>query len=403
MKYRLDKVVSPSDQAEAQNYINPAIAAMQQVGSREIEYEIEELKAHGRKIVEVYGYPVVPPPEHVREAAAAAAASTFFPPSSGLLELREALAAALFAQYGFAPDPEKQILITSGAMHALHVVLMALLGPGDEALLISPCYFFGGPIELARARAVYVSMDESDGYAMDFGKIRAHLSERTRLIVLSSPVNPTGYVYTRSDVEQFVDLAEERDLLLVSDESYDRMLYDGLDHISPLHFPEGRSRTLLVKSFTKSYALPSWRVGYVLAPASLTPYFRKVLEWTMLHGPYINQVAALAALQGPQGWLAEVFREFEKRRNQLIEGIRDLQTLTCIPPKGGPFIFLNHKLNSAAHPARFAGYLLSRYGIPAVAGSYFNAADHVRIPFGGSQEAVSMLVEALEAADESGR
>ena len=118
MKYRLDKVVSPSDQAEAQNYINPAIAVMQQVGSREIEYEIEELKAHGRKIVEVYGYPVVPPPEHVREAAAAAAASTFFPPSSGLLELREALAAALFAQYGFAPDPEKQILITSGAMHA---------------------------------------------------------------------------------------------------------------------------------------------------------------------------------------------------------------------------------------------------------------------------------------------
>src|ERR1051326_6278555 len=160
MKYRVEKLTSPSDHAEARTYINPAIADLDQVGSREIEYDMDEVKARGREIIRVYGYPVIAPPDHIREAVAAAAGATFFPPSNGLPDLREALAAALSAQCGFAPDCEKQILITSGAMHALHVILTTLLGPGDEALLISPCYFFGGLIEIAGARAVYVSMEE---------------------------------------------------------------------------------------------------------------------------------------------------------------------------------------------------------------------------------------------------
>lgn len=402
MEYKVEKVKSPPSRIKPRSFLNPMIAAMKQVGSREVEIEIDKLKAEGHEIIGVCGYPVVPPPEHVREAAAAAAASTFFPPSNGLLELREGLAQAVFAQYGVTPDAEAQILITLGAMHALHVVLTALLGPGDEVLLISPCYFFGGLIEITGARTDHVMMEEKDGYALDFDKIKAHISERTKLIVLSSPVNPTGYIYTRRDVEQFVDLAEERDLLLVSDESYDRLVYDGLEHVSPFHFPEGRSRTILVKSFTKSYALPTWRVGYILASASLTPYFRKVLEWTVLHCPYINQRAVLAALEGPQNWLVEVFREFESRRNQLLDGIRNVETFSWIPPHGGPFIFLNHSLNHGAEPAQFARHLLSRYGVPAVAGRYFNSLDHVRIPFGGSREAVSKLVGALTAADKQG-
>ena len=121
-------------------------------------------------------------------------------------------------------------------------------------------------------------------------------------------------------MEQFIALAEEHNPLLVSDESYDRMIYDGLEHFSPFHYPEGRRRTILVKSFTKSYALPTWRVGYVVADASLTPYFRKVLEWTMLSGANINQRVALVALESPQDWLLEVSREFERCRNQLLAG-----------------------------------------------------------------------------------
>lgn len=374
---------------------------MEQVGSRELESEIDSLKLKGRETIDVFGYPVVSPPGHLRQAVEEASGSTICPPSNGLLELREGLARVVSSQYETSVHPEEQILITMGAMHGLHVVLTALLTPNDEVLLVSPCYFFGGLVKITGARLTYVAMEQSKGYSMDFDKIRAHISPSTKVLVLSSPVNPTGYVYTRADVEQFIDLANEKNLLIVSDESYDRLVYDGINHISPFHYHEGRSRTILVKSFTKSYALPTWRVGYIVAPNDLSVYFRKILEWTVLHCPYINQRVALAALAGPQDWLLEVVRTFEKRRNQLLEGISKLKSLSWIKPQGGPFIFLNHASNSTATGDQFASYLLYQHAIPAVSGTYFNDPNHVRIPFGGTEEAVGKLVRALVEADKA--
>jgi len=132
-------------------------------------------------------------------------------------------------------------------------------------------------------------------------------------------------------------------------------------------------------------------------------YFRKVLEWTVLHCPYINQKVAVAALDGPQDWLVEVFTQFETRRNQLLDGIRDVETFSWVTPQGGPFIFLNHSRNHGAEPGQFDQHLLRRYGVPAVGGRYFKNFDHVRIPFGGSQEALNKLIVALTAADKQGR
>ena len=398
MKKRTETGTPPEVSIEQQKFIDPAIAALELVGSRgDIEIEMDKLKREGHKIIGVRGYPLAPLPPHIQQAAKEAVPSHFSPPSKGLWELRQALARRIEAQYGATSDPEEEILVTYGAMHGLHVTLTALLGPADEALLVSPCYFFGGVVKLTRANPVYVEAEEKDGYALDFEKIRKSVSRRTKLIVLSSPVNPTGYIYTRADVEQFIALAEEHNLLLVSDESYDRMIYDGLEHFSPFHYPEGRRRTILVKSFTKSYALPTWRVGYVVADASLTPYFRKVLEWTMLSGANINQRVALAALEGPQDWLLEVSREFERCRNQLLEGIRNVESFSCITPHGGPFIFLNVS-RYGENSNETAKFFLHQYGIPAIPGKYFRSRTHVRIPFGGSEEAVAALVSALADA-----
>jgi aspartate/methionine/tyrosine aminotransferase len=214
---------------------------------------MERLRLEGRPVIPVHGYPLVSSPEHVIAAAKDAACRNMSAPSGGLLKLRESLARALEEQYGGdAPDPKDEILITSGAMHGLRIVLTTLLEHGDEALVITPCYFFGGLIELAGGRVVKVRTNPSDGYAIDFDKVRSSITERTKLLVLSSPVNPTGYVYSRTDVEEFIRLAEEFDLLLVSDESYDRMVFDGLEHLSPFHYVEARRRTILIKSFTKS-------------------------------------------------------------------------------------------------------------------------------------------------------
>jgi aspartate/methionine/tyrosine aminotransferase len=204
-------------------------------------------------------------------------------------------------------------------------------------------------------------------------------------------------LYTRSDVERFIDLAEEFDLLLVSDESYDRMIFDGNEHYSPFHVAEGRRRTVLVKSFTKSYALPGWRVGYLVADAALMPYFRKVLEWNLLYCPYINQRAALATLDGPQDWLLKIFREIEQRRNTLLRGLAPVPTYGWVTPRGGPFLFLK-VCDQTEDESVIAECLLNDYGIPAVPGHHFDGSGYVRIPYSGSEEAVGDLVSALVEA-----
>lgn len=382
-----------------QRFLNPSIALLTQVASREVETDLEARKERGDPVIPVHGFPVAPPPPHIQQAIIEAADSTFLPPSHGLKELRVSLARSLENQYGTPFDPETEIVLTSGAMNALHIVLTALLQPGDEVLLVAPSYFFGGLVSMTGAQPVYAEMREGDGYAQDFDVIRRYISSRTKAMVLSSPVNPTGYVYTRHDVAQFLYLAEEYDLLLISDESYDRMIYDGLTHISPLSFPEGKARTVLIKSFTKSYALPMLRVGYITAGAPLMPCFRKVLEWTVLYNAYLNQKAALAALDGPQDWLVNIFKELEERRNQLMDGIQDLPAFSCVTPHGGPFVFLNvSRLSTDCD--EFARSLVRDYGVPAVGGKYFHATDHVRIPFGGTKEAVGSLLSALAQAKE---
>lgn len=361
-----------------------------------MEHEIEEVANNGKKTVGLYGYPVLTPPGHILQAAAEASSSIFSPPSAGLKTLRQGIAEAMAAQLpGSSVNPETEILITSGAMHALHVVFTSLVGPGDEVLLISPCYFFGGLIQLTGAKPVYVEMEEKGGYSLDFNKVRRYVSNRTKLMILSSPVNPTGYVYTLKDLESFISIAEEYNIMILSDESYDRLIYDGLYHFSPFADPAGRRRTILVKSFTKSYALPTWRVGYIVASASLIPYFKKILEWTLIHCSYISQKVALAALEGPQDWLRKIFREFEERRNQLLAGLGHLEQFSCVLPRGGPFVFLNvsrHSNNSN----QFSKDLLKEYGVPSVPGKYFNdCKDHVRIPFGGSEKSIAAVISAL--------
>ena len=387
-------------QIDSARFLNPLIIDLEQVGSRAMETELDGRKAQGGDVIPVYGYPVVPPPVHVEQAIRESAGSTFSPPSHGLLELRERLADSIEIQYGARVDPEKELLVSCGAMNALHIAMTALLQPDDEVLIVAPCYFFGGLVRITGARPEYAEMNENDGYALDFQEIRKKISSRTKAIILSSPVNPTGYIYTRSDVEKFIALAEEHNLLLVSDESYDRLVYDGRPHVSPMSYPEGRARTILVKSFTKSYALPMLRVGYMAADPVLISSFRKVLEWTVLHNAYVNQKAALAALVGPQDWLLGIFQDFQDRRNQLVEGIRNIEAFSCNTPLGGPFIFLNVSQRSPDCD-EFARHLLLHYGIPTVGGRYFQARNHVRIPFGGTQAAVAQLIDALAHAGNS--
>jgi aminotransferase len=378
-------------------HVTRTITDLDLVGSRVIEPRIESMRLRGRTVIPVHGYAIVDHPEHITSAVVEAMRCPTPSSSRGILKLRESIARSIGEVYGGAPDPQSEVLITCGAMHALRIVLSVLLGSGDEAIIVTPCYFFGGIIELAGGRVVRVATDPSDGYLIDFDKLRTAITPRTKLIVVSSPVNPTGYVYTRSDVAQFVALAEEFDLLLVSDESYDRMIFDGREHISPFHIDGARTRTVLIKSFTKSYALPAWRVGYIVADADLMPYFLKAFEWDLLYSPHINQHAALAALDGPQDWLVKIFREIEQRRDALIEGLK-MSDYRWVRPQGGPFLFLKVCDADDGDESIISERLLDRYGVPNVPGRCFGAPGYVRVPYAGDAEAVRNLVSRLVEA-----
>lgn len=358
---------------------------------------LEEMVKEGADIICPKPYPSARLPGHIVEAVERAAKETVNPPSRGLPEFREAVAGVLSHELSISVDPERQVLATSGGMHALYIIFSTLLNEGDSVLVPSPCYFLEGIIEPLGASIVEVPMREEDNYAWDFGLLERKVNEKTKLVFLNTPVNPTGYVLTTEDLEQLAKIANEHNLLIVADESYDKLVYDGLHHHSIASLARMRNRTILVRSFTKSYAMPHYRVGYIVAPPELIESFTETLEWMMLFGNYVSQKAATAALLGPQDWLEGAFHEFATNRELVCEGINKIPEISCIKPLGGPFIFPNVcRLRGGCK--EISDVLLRKFGIPSVPGTYFRSDHHIRIAFGGPESLIKRLSTRLKLA-----
>jgi aspartate/methionine/tyrosine aminotransferase len=355
-------------------------------GWRATEAQIADLSRRGLDVLKVYGMPMRKLPEHVTLAAQAAAAELLAPPPSrGLAGLREAIAEKLFAENGLRVDPERQIVVTTGAMQAVNVVCRALLDPGDEVVIPVPTFFFYGMIELAGGTPVYVPTDEASGWGWDLDRIEAAITPRTKLLILCSPVNPTGYVVPEPVIRRVFELAEERDFLVLADESYDRMVYDGQPFTSAAKLRQFSDRLILVQSVTKSYAMAAWRVGYVVAADDLVDQFAKVLEWETLYGNTICQRAAEAAIRGPQNWLADIADEFQGYRDDVWPHIAATPGLSCVKPAATPYMLVNVG-GLGIGGDQFADRLVQEFGVPATGGSHFEARFHTRIGFGAREK-----------------
>lgn len=369
------------------------------VGSREVDARVEQLQRQGREILRLLPYPDRPLPEHVVQAAIEAVREPHSPPSRGLPRLRQAIAARLAQELPIELNPDEHILVTSGGMHALFISFAGLLDAGDELLVPAPCYFLQGIADLLGFRIVYVPMFEEENFRFDVGRIADAVTPRTRAIFINTPVNPTGYVLTTQDLTDLIELAAEKGLWLVSDESYDRMIYDGARHVSPLNLPGALPFTVLIRSMTKTYAMPAWRVGYLVAPAATIEKMTRILEWQSLYGNGVSQAAAEAALSGPQEWLDGVAGDFQRNRDCLMEFIQSSEHLICVIPQGGPFVFVNGS-RLGVDGDFLAKYLLEECGIAATPGPTLQSRNHVRIPMGGRLETVreagARLVRAAE-------
>jgi aspartate aminotransferase len=367
--------------------------ALEPVAAQETMRITRELRAQGRDVVSLYGSPHWLPPEHVLSRARAAVSDNDGAPAEGLPALLEAIAARLARENAVHVDPEQEIVVTNAANHALSVLFAAMLDPGDEVLTFSPHYYYQGVIELAGGVPTYAPTRQEDGWAWDLDALRAAVTPRTKILVVNTPTNPTGHVASDDDLRGVAAIAADRDLLIVSDEAYDHTVYDRDGHRSIAALPEAAGRTLTVISATKSYAMRHWRVGFMAGPARLIAPCRNVLEWNVFNCNHVAQHALLAALEGPQDWVEDIGRRFERCRDAMVDGLRDAPGASFAIPAGGPFLFL--RVDDAE---AFRYRLLREYGVPTDPGRHFGSAAHLRLPFGGELDDVRDAAVRIRAA-----
>jgi len=366
------------------------------VTSSQLADQIEKLRSTGQEVLTLGGAPYWPPPEHVLQAAREAGSRNENAPSKGFYELRQAIASKLESE-GVAASAESQIVVTNGAMHGLSLVYTTLLDPGSEVVLFNPSFFFFGVIKLAGGVPVYAETRQEENWRWNASLLEAAITPRTKIIMLNSPTNPTGYVATEEDLLAVAEIARKHDLIVVSDECYDNMVYDNARFIRVAALRDLRDRTITVCSFTKTLALQPWRVGFIAAPPYLAEQLQKTLEWTVLRCSHVAQRAAQAALEGPQEWVTEIAARFQRGRDLMIAGLKGAHRLSFAVPQAAPFLFLNVS-ETGCSGAEFSQLLLYKYGVPTDPGAFFGSESHVRLLFGAPDDVIACAAQKITAA-----
>ncbi len=349
-----------------------------------VDVKVQERVARGEDIVNLgVGQPDFPTPAFVREAAARAveAGATRYTPPGGTRELRAAAAAFLSGSCGVPAAPETTI-VTCGAKHALHEAMTAVLAEGDEVLLPVP-YWVTYPEQVKLAGAVPVAVEPAGGLKVTPGDLEGKRTPRTRLLVLNSPNNPSGQVYTREETEALVRWCLERDVLLLSDEIYDRLVYDGVRAVSPASLGAEAARiTLTVNGMSKSHSMTGWRIGFLHAAPEVIQAVLRFQGQTTGNPAAASQAAALAALQGSQEVVEEMRRAYESRRNLVLEELAGVPGLELGRPQGAFYAFprVPEAIRAAGGSVALAERLVAE-GVALVPGIGFGAEEHVRLSF----------------------
>lgn len=353
------------------------------------------LAGSGRDLIHLeLGRPAADTPEHIKQATIAAilAGDVHYSDLKGTASFREALAEKLRSQNGMDVSAA-DILVTNGLTHASFAAFLALLDPGDEAILLDPFYpQHIGKIELAGAKPIFVTLDAADDFALKPELIEAAITDRTRMIVLVNPVNPTGRVYSRAELEGLAELAIRRDLLVVSDEVYEDMVYDGREHVSIAALPGMAERTITAFAFTKSFAMDGWRLGYMAAPAWAMPGLLKITANDATHVNTFIQAGGRAAITGPSEVLAELVDHDRQKRDLVVRRLNQMPGVKCPSPQGAIYAFPD--ISAFGIPSQaLAERILDEADVVVEAGSFYGQSGegHLRVCFGS---------ESLERLDE---
>jgi aspartate aminotransferase len=355
------------------------------------------------------GEPDFDTPEPVKAAAEAAirAGFTKYTPSSGIDELRQAIIDKLHAEQGLRYE-KSEILVSCGAKHSLYNLAEALLEAGDEIIIPTPYWVsYADQALLNDATPVLVPTREQDGFAIDAGELKRVVSPRTKAIIVNSPGNPTGATYDRKTLEAIASLAIRHDLLIISDEIYDKILYDGGTHLSVAALgPEIKARTVVINGVSKAYAMTGWRIGYAAGPKALITAMANIQSQSTSNPCSISQKAAVAALRLGEPFTQTMVSEFDRRRRRMVARLNAMRGVRCSMPSGAFYAFPNvgqvlrgrwngRPVNT---PAELATYLLQDAKVAVVPGEPFGSEEHIRLSYATGMEAIERGLDRIEEA-----
>jgi len=361
-----------------------------------------ELAARGRDIVNLgIGQPDFPTPPHIVEAAIRALRDGHhgYTPAQGVAPLREAVAADLHRRFGVEVDPSLVLIVPGGKVTMFMAILM-FGEPGAEILYPDPGFpIYRSMIEFTGATPVPVPVREENGFAFSAEETLGLITPATRLLILNSPANPTGGVTPAEEIDALVrGLDRFPDLAVMSDEIYDQLVFDGLEHRTLLAYPEIRDRLILLNGWSKTYAMTGWRLGYSVWPAALIDKARKLAVNSYSCVNAAAQWAGLAALQGPQDCVAEMARAFDARRRVVVEGLNGLPQVSCATPTGAFYAFPNiSRTGWKAKP--LASALLEEGGVATIGGPDFGilGEGYIRLSYANSTENIQEALERMRA------
>ena len=373
-----------------------------------ITTKAKELSSAGVDVVSFgVGEPDFNTPRHIIDAAIKAMeeGKTKYTATPGIPELRKAICEKFKKDNGLTYTPD-QIVVSTGAKQCLANAFLAVLNPGDEVLIAAP-YWVSYPelVKLADGVPVVVNTTEETMYKFSQESLEDAVTDKTKAIVLNSPNNPTGTIYEKEELEMIAEFAKEHDLIIIADEIYEKLIYDGKEHISIASLSEDAyKRTIVINGLSKAFAMTGWRIGYLAADKKIAKLMSSIQSHMTSGTNSITQYAAVAALEGDMTEMRNMVKEFDKRRNYMLERIEGMEDITCISPSGAFYVMLNigQYLGKAisgikvANSVEFADKLLDEEKVAVVPGAGFGLDSYVRLSYATSMEEIKKGLDRIE-------
>ncbi|MEI6350991.1 MAG: pyridoxal phosphate-dependent aminotransferase [Verrucomicrobiota bacterium] len=364
-----------------------------------IDSKAKAMKAEGIDICSFgAGEPDFDTPEHIKAAAMASLDGGFtkYTPSSGIPELRQAISEKFLKDNNLDYKPH-QVIVSNGAKHSCFNAILATVQPGDEVIIPAP-YWLSYPemVRLAGGEPVFVQTTEETGWKMTAEQFEDAMTPRTKMVIINTPGNPTGAVYTREELTAIVAVAEEEGIIILSDEIYEKLTYDGVQHVSIASIsPEAYDLTITVNGFSKAYAMTGWRLGYLGAPESIAKAIDSIQSHSTSNPCSFAQKGGLAAIKGDQQQITDMREEFEMRRNYMFQRLSSIPNISIVKPQGAFYMLANiSKLSLTSQ--NFSDRLLSKASVAVVPGIAFGDDRTIRFSYATSMDVIKKGLDRFE-------